>query len=111
MKTKILLCLVFSFVFVGSVFMEQLPSSVAGYIPPDGFVPNEETAIKIAEAIWFPIYGKSALRKKPYEVNLIDGKIWVVEGTLKSILPTAGGTPYIEIDKYTGAILRVIHTK
>jgi hypothetical protein len=82
-----------------------------GYIPPDGFVPDKETAIKIAEAIWFPIYGKKVLRQKPYKVKLIDETIWIVEGTLKGIPFVVGGTAYIEINKNTGEILKVTHSK
>jgi hypothetical protein len=35
------------------------------------YVPNEETAIKIAEAIWLPIYGEKDLQSKPYIVSLL----------------------------------------
>src|SRR5437868_14847527 len=35
----------------------KINSSKPSYIPKDGFVPNQETAIKIAEAIWLPVYG------------------------------------------------------
>lgn len=33
--------------------------------PKDGLVPNAETAIKIAEAVWLPIYGDGVFKKKP----------------------------------------------
>jgi hypothetical protein len=34
--------------------------------PKDGFVPNEQTAIQIAVAVWTPIYGKENIeRQKP----------------------------------------------
>lgn len=29
----------------------------------NGFVPAAETAVKIAEAVWLPIYGESVLKK------------------------------------------------
>ena len=32
---------------------------IKGYLPKEGFVPDKNTAIKIAEAVWFPIYGES----------------------------------------------------
>jgi hypothetical protein len=50
-----------------------------GYIPKEGFVPNDSTAIKNAEAIWLPIYGKDVLRKKPFTARLVKG-VWIVEG-------------------------------
>jgi hypothetical protein len=70
----------------GVAFMEQISSDVEGYRPPNGFVPDKETAIKIAEAVWLPIYGESVLSQKPYEVMLIDEKIWIVEGTRRGLL-------------------------
>jgi hypothetical protein len=80
--------------------MDQLPSDIEGARPHNGFVPDEETAVKIAEAVWIPIYGKSVLRQKPYKATLADDKIWLVEGT-KGMSASAG------INKYTEEILRV----
>jgi len=91
--------------------MELLPQEIEGYIPPNGFVPDEETARKIAETVWLPIYGRQVLRQKPYRVKLIDEKIWIVEGTLKGIPFVVGGTAYIEINKNTGEIIKVTHSK
>jgi hypothetical protein len=73
------------------------------------YVPNEETAIKIAEAIWYPIYGKDILDKKPYVAKLIDNKIWVVRRTMPD--DYIGGVPYIEIQKSDCKILKVTHGK
>lgn len=56
-----------------------------GYIPKDGFVPNIATSIKIAEAIWLPIYGERIYKKKPYNVKLKNG-VRIIEGTLHQIL-------------------------
>ena len=80
----------------------------SGYIPKVGFVPNETTAIKIAEAVWLPIYGENIYKKKPYKTKLING-IWIVEGSLP--LNREGGVPYIEIQKKDGKILKVMHGK
>ena len=45
-----------------------------------GLAPDKETAIRIAEAILFPIYGEKAIRaQRPYQVTLKDGK-WTVDG-------------------------------
>jgi hypothetical protein len=71
-------------------------------------VPDEATAIKIAEAIWLPIYGEKIYDKKPFVAKLVDGKIWEVSGTLNT---QKGGVPYIEIQKEDCKILKVIHTK
>jgi len=69
-------------------------------IPVNGRVPNEKTAIRIAEAVWLPIYGDSIYRSKPFKANLVDDSIWVVEGSLPK--GSIGGTPYAEIRKSDG---------
>lgn len=63
------------------------------------YVPNKETAIRIAEAIWLPIYGDGIYEKKPFVARLINAHVWVVEGTLDK--DKVGGVPYIEIQKRT----------
>lgn len=81
-------------------------------IKPTGdinYVPNEETAIKIAEAILIPIYGNEVITKRPFTVRLIDGKIWHVEGSIG--LDELGGIPIIEIQKKDCKILSITHTK
>jgi hypothetical protein len=90
--------------------VEQLSQETNGFIPPDGFVPNKNTAVKIAEAVWLPVYGRKILSQKPYRAKLTDEGIWIVSGTLKGIF-TLGGTAYIEIDKQTGTIIKMIHEK
>lgn len=71
-------------------------------------VPDETTAIKIAEAIWLPIYGEKIYTKKPFVAKLESKKKWIVTGTLQN---QKGGVPYIEIQKDDGKILMVTHTK
>lgn len=95
--------------------------NVHNYIPPEGYVPNKETAIKIAIAIWEPIYGEETIKKQaPYNVALKDG-IWHVQGSLETLetdvdengkkifFINAGGVAEIEISKFSGQILRVSH--
>jgi uncharacterized protein YpmS len=79
------------------------------YKPKEGYVPNEETATKIAVAVWIPIYGKKTIEKeKPYKAVLKDG-IWYVEGSLKK--GGIGGVAEAEISKETGCIIRISHGK
>lgn len=73
------------------------------------YVPNEETAIKIAEAIWYPIYGSKIENSKPYKAHMKDNTVWIVEGTLPKGIK--GGVPYIEINKEDCRILKVTHGK
>lgn len=79
------------------------------YKPPKGYVPDAATAIKIAEAVWIPIYGKETLKdEKPFRAHLVNG-VWIVQGTLPE--GQKGGTAYAEISKETGCILNVTHFK
>ena len=78
------------------------------FIPLNGFVPNEETAMKIAEAVWLPIYGERILEEKPYNAFLQENEIWIIEGSLHS---QKGGVAYIEIQKSDGKVLKVTHGK
>ncbi len=37
------------------------------YVPPNGYVPDAETAVQIAVAVWSPIYGRDKIeQEKPY---------------------------------------------
>ena len=78
------------------------------YIPPSGYVPDEKTAVSIAEAVWLPIYGDRIYGSKPFKARLHDG-VWFVEGTLPK--NWIGGVPEAEISKQDGRILRVSHGK
>ena len=82
-----------------------------GYVPEEGCVPDKETAIKIAEAIWLPIYGKEVLKEKPYHAKLYGDTVWKVEGSFNFKKYDAGGTAYIEIRKKDCKILDVGHGK
>ena len=78
----------------------------------DGFVPDAETAIKVAEAILTAIYGENVLNKTPFTASLVqEGTVWLVKGSLPQEGYFGGGIPYIKISKATGEILGVVHTK
>lgn len=98
--------------------------TINGYgIKTQDYVPDSITAIKIAEAIWLPIYGQSIYNKQPFIAKLISDSIWIVTGsTPKSgteinndgdtIYTIAkGGVPFAIINKKDGCILKVYHTK
>lgn len=79
------------------------------FIPENGYVPNKETAIKVAVASWVPIYGKKQIKdQKPYSAKL-NNNIWSVSGSLPQ--RKKGGVAYAEIDKKTGKILKISHGK
>ena len=79
------------------------------FIPKDGFVPDKATAIRIAEAVWIPIYVEEKINsEKPIKATLHNG-IWIVEGSLPEGL--AGGVAMAEIANKDGRIIRVSHGK
>ncbi|MCJ7936189.1 MAG: YbbC/YhhH family protein [Chryseobacterium sp.] len=45
------------------------------------YVPNEETAVKIAQAVWYSIYGNKIDHFLPYKAVLVNN-VWIVNGTL-----------------------------
>src|SRR5690242_13145116 len=58
-------------------------SRADGEKPAQGFVPDAKTAIKIAVAVWEPIYGEKQIAKeKPYRAKLLTNAVWKVEGSL-----------------------------
>jgi hypothetical protein len=77
---------------------------------PNNLVPNKQTAIKIAETIWLPIYGKKIYNEKPFVAELTSAGIWIVKGTLQGT-KAKGGVAYIEIQKSDCKILQIYHGK
>ena len=72
-------------------------------------MPDEATAIKIAEAVLSPIYGAEQISKeKPFVAKLKNG-VWMVAGTLPR--DRFGGVAVILISKADGKILGVTHGK
>lgn len=78
--------------------------------PPNGYVPDAKTAIRIAVAVWSPIYGEKQIQsEKPFHASLKHG-VWTVTGSLPGP-PTVGGTALADISKQDGRVLLVFHTK
>ena len=77
------------------------------YRPENGYVPDQETAIKIAVAVWTPIYGKKQIEKElPYKAILKNG-IWYVSGSLPK--NSLGDVAEAEVSKENGCIIRISH--
>src|SRR5882672_3840959 len=55
------LCILSIVLSMSSAICSQTPKSRP---EKDGFVPNAETAIRIAEAVWLPIYGEKLIGHK-----------------------------------------------
>ena len=76
-------------------------------MPPSGMVPDAETAIAIAVAIWKPIYGAEEIQaQRPFKAKLTKG-VWHVEGSLPPGIP--GGVAEARISKTDGRVLYVLH--
>jgi hypothetical protein len=74
-----------------------------------GVVPDDVTAIKIAVAVWGPIYGADKIAaEKPFRAKLANG-VWTVQGSLPK--GWVGGVALAEISKADGRIIRISHGK
>ena len=73
-----------------------------------GVVPDAAPAMKIAEAVWIPIYGEDVVDKEPYiaEYDSIKG-MWTVTGSLPKDVD--GGVRLIIIRKSDGKIMKIHH--
>ena len=79
------------------------------YSRKGGFVPDEQTAIAIAVAVWKPIFGKENIEdQKPWRAYLVNDA-WIVFGSLPK--GYKGGVAQAAISKQTGEILHVTHGK
>ncbi len=88
------------------------------YVPKDGFVPDSATAVKIAEAVLIPVYGKEKIEsEQPFKAKLENG-IWTVNGTLYCpdgkggvAQDCDGGTAEVKLSRADGRVLKMIHYK
>ena len=71
--------------------------------PKDGFVPNAETDVKIAEAVLIPVYGEKKIgEERPFKATR-QGDVWRVTGTVNCGSPNCfGGAAVVRISKATG---------
>jgi hypothetical protein len=77
---------------------------VGSHRPSAGFVPDEKTAVAIAKAAWAPIYGERGIPDGEPYIAKLDGDVWYVCGTLKTL---QGGVMRAWIQKSDGRILGV----
>jgi hypothetical protein len=89
--------------------VSTLANAQISYVPPKGFVPDQTTAVLIAEAILTPIYGADEIsRQRPFNATEINSQ-WLVVGSIKE--NQVGGVASIVIDKQSGKIIRVTHSR
>ncbi len=89
------------------LILTMTSAQAAAYVPKSGFVPDEQTAIAIAEAILVPIMGaRLEAMERPYRARL-KGEVWTVTGYLGPEM--VGGVAVVLIDKNRGTILHFEH--
>jgi hypothetical protein len=107
-RIKAFRTVVFPFV-AGALLGQNVP---ALFDRPGGLVPDEHTAVAIAEAVLFPIYGEKEIRgQKPYVIKQADGK-WTIDGSMpksKNGEIIVGGTFHIVISQRDGRVLEIGH--
>ena len=100
-----ILALLLAFFIISDLWIQT-----KGVMPPNGVVPDEETAIKIADAVWLAFYGEDIYERTPFVATLDPiTQVWYVLGTLPENM--FGGVPEIGIRKSDGKILYVIQGK
>lgn len=75
----------------------------------NGVISTPVVAARICEIISNSIYGKNDMRL-PINVSLIDNEVWSVSGAPLS-QGSLGGTPSLLIEKSTGMLIIVTHSK
>ena len=79
------------------------------YIPDSGFINNKDLALKLANIILESAYGES-IKNVTLEAYLIDNNsTWAIIGRRPK--GAKGGTPYVEIRRKDGLILKVANSK
>lgn len=87
--------------------VEASIKGVASYKPKNGLVPDEATAVQVAEAVLQPIYGvKKVVSERPYNAHLSNGT-WTVVGSMHSAL--LGGVAIVKISQADARVIFVIH--
>lgn len=81
----------------------------SGFVPASGFVPDEVTAVRVAEAILIPIYSQTKVESERPFIAKLTGNVWKVTGHLPA--GVNGGVAEAWIDKRDGRVLRVTHGK
>ena len=103
---KSLLLVLGTALLVGSASAQT--ATTHSYVPAKGFVPDSSTAVRIAVAVWGPIYGEQHIAgEQPYRATL-HGDIWTVTGSLAR---GPGGVAIAQISRRNGRIIRISHGK
>ena len=98
-------------IFGGISYEDRIRPVFEGYGSDEarGLVPDKETAVKIAESIWYPIFGSQIYNEQPFEAVLEGDSVWFVHGNLPQGM--RGGRAEIRIRKKDSSIIYVAHQK
>jgi hypothetical protein len=98
----------------GMATSELYAEEAHSYVPPNGFVPDAMTAIRIAEAVLIPVYGQETIATEKPLVATLDGNVWTIHGTLRQGEGggfTRGGVAVVQLSKTDARVLRMTHGK
>jgi hypothetical protein len=91
---------------VASIAFAQSPT----FKPSEGFVPDNTTAIAIAEAVLKPVYGEQQIRsEEPFSATL-ENDVWTIDGHLPPSIMD-GGVATVRLSRTDGRILYMMHGK
>ncbi len=113
------------FIFSLLLYHNKGSNAIAGFntfFQMPTVVRDSTTAVKIAEAIWLPLFGEKIYNERPFIAKLIGDSVWQVRGSSSINTDThvpggniitiySGGVAYIKIRKSNCEILDVGHGK
>jgi hypothetical protein len=78
------------------------------YLPSNGYLPDQKSAIQVTKAILVPIYSDRVVNdEEPFTASL-EGNIWTVKGAVRAY---PSGNAEVKLSKTDGAILFVTHSQ
>ena len=107
MKPRVLPLLLLAGAVLGATAVGQHQGQ--SYTPPNGFIPDSLTAVRVAAAILYPIYGQNQIREELPLVASLSGSVWTVHGSLPA--HSVGGVAEIQLAKRDARVIRVTHGK
>jgi NTF2 fold immunity protein len=76
------------------------------------YVPDEKTAVRIAEAVLVAQYGEERVNAQlPLHADGSNGDYWIVQGHGPGPATSKGGGPAVWINKHTGCLKVMEHMK
>ncbi len=89
---------------------QQKPQRLAFYPA----VPDEATAVRIAEAVLIPKFGEERVYSERPFVARLSGDVWTVDGTIHPSSPgliVKGGPAHVQISRDDGRTIMLTHEK